>query len=134
MAKKRVNRNSSSFDIGQIASLQFNAYAGASKSMQTGPDFRKVGSNNFTSGQTAASGLSVATGSMLWLYNNDSVVHFFTLSTNSAVAAPSAFASGCPLAPGSWFQVSTGENSTIRTDSANVGVYIVNDDTALVDQ
>jgi hypothetical protein len=136
MAKnKRVSQNSSVMDSGAIAAAAFNAYSGADKVVMSGPDFKKISTNNFTSGQTAnAAGIPVKVGGILWLYNNSGSVAWFVLSTDAAVGAPSSFSTGIPLAANSWFQVACGENSIVRTSAATVGVYIMNDDTTLVDQ
>ena len=134
MAKKRVLRNGSAQDQGSISSASFNINAGGTKTLQAGPDFQKISTNTFTSGQTAnVTAISILPGSMIWAFNNSAATTWIVLSTDPAVSAPSSITTGIPIAANSWLQLNMGENSVVRTSSANVGVYIVNDDTTLVD-
>ena len=126
----RVNINNSANDIGAITSATHNAYAGAQKVLQVGPDFQKQGTNAYVSGQDFSTGGSVSPWDTLWIYNNSSSVAWIALSTATIAAAPTGFSNGIPLPPNSWSQLSTGPNSFVYTSAATVGVYVMNDDTA----
>ena len=134
MGIKRVNRKDSVAGQGDIINSQNNAFAGAQKILQAGPDFTKQGANAFVSGIDASSGsTSVAPSSILWLYNNSSTAAWLALSTAAIGSAPSGFSNGIPLPPNAWTQIGAGLNSFMRTSASTVGVYVVRDDTAIVE-
>jgi len=129
---RRVNKGSA-LDQSALASSQGNNYSGGHKVMSVGPEFMKQQGNTYCSGRDVSGGGSVYPGSILWLYNNDSVVHWVALGT-AAPAAPTGFTNGIPLPPNSWSPLAAGENSFIQTDSNKVGLYEVKDDTQLIQE
>jgi hypothetical protein len=135
MAAIRVNKPGSSLDQGALESTQANPYSGGKKSLTVGPDFMPqyvAGVQNaFVSGVDASAGINLAPWTSLWLYNNASTVAWVALSTSAIASAPSSFATGVPLPPNAWTQLSMGQNIFIRTSAATVGVYTINDDTTV---
>lgn len=66
-------------------------------------------------------------GSLVALFNSDTAVHFYATG-GSAMGAPSGATNGIPVFPGSLIVVPLGDDTYIRSDSALVFVYAVDED------
>jgi len=130
-SKKNRTNQGSALDSGAINSYQANPYAGGKKILAVGPEFLKQDTNAFISGRDVSTASPISPGSILYIFNNAATVAWIALSTDSAVAAPSAFTNGIPLKPNDWTILSAGENNFIRSSAATVGLYDVKDDTVL---
>jgi hypothetical protein len=73
-------------------------------------------------------GVLVGLGSMVQVFNSDTVVHYVSTGASGA-GAPSSPANGIPVPPGQYITISTGPDQQIRSDSSTVYGYLVDDET-----
>lgn len=134
MNKKRVRRSTAQVNVhlGDISAIGFNTRAGAAKSLKVGPEIRKK--TNAGLGAIDASTLQkILPGTLLAIYNNTNTVQWLTMNraSDGAPTTPTGLANAFPLKPNDWTYLSMGENDQILTSSAQVGVYIIEDESLL---
>jgi len=133
-SKKNRTNKGTPIDANAAASYQANSYSGGHKILAVGPEFLKQGTNAYVSGRDVSAGDVVTPGSILYIFNSTNQVHWVALSTATIASQPTGITDGIPLSPNAWTILSAGENSFIRTDNSNIGLYDVKDDTNLIDQ
>lgn len=126
---KRIIRSSSILDGSGITAVEHNPASGGKKTLSVGPEFQKDPANDYVSGANYLAGAQLVPGTVLYFYNNDTVVNWVTFAKNANPSAPSSFATGIPLPPNQWTCLSMGSNNWVRTGSANVGCYKIVDTT-----
>ena len=113
-------------DQGQIESIEHNSRAGARKVMQAGPQLEILG--------TLAAEKSIGYGRTVWVYNNAVAVGFVAFyEPGEAAPTPQALATGIPVPPNSYIQLSSGNKSIIVGSAATLGVYLVVDDSYITE-
>ena len=125
MSVKRVPNNRSAIDNGVATSIECNQYAGAKKVLNVGPQFQILG--------PIGSAVAIHPGASIAVFNtSNNTVNFIKISNDGS--APTGLADGIPVAPQAWLYVNIplGMNA-IRSNSANVGAYLIVDDTQLSD-
>jgi hypothetical protein len=127
-------------DPSSIASMQFNRSAGSQKVSEVGRHLLPV---PYVTGGTVAykTDLSTTTalpsaGLVLAVYSKDTVVQSITLSAASIASlaigvTDSSGNVGVPCAPGAWTYLAADIATWAVTSSANLLVFIVDDDTSV---
>lgn len=70
----------------------------------------------------------VNAGSTIWVFNSDTAIHY-VITGASGLAAPTGPANGIPVPPGEYICISNAGDNGIRSDSALVFGYLVDDET-----
>lgn len=121
-------------DLGQINNIVYNESSGAFKAISGGPNLIPLnnGSGGFTTNATTAR--AIPKGTTLAIYNNGTTAQSLTFGDNSGMAALAIGATdvngnvGCACEPGDWSYYNSYDKTWVRTDSANLIVYIVRDE------
>jgi len=127
-------------DPSIIDNLIYNNAAGSRKSTQVGGHYLPIPWNNsgtiaYTTDASTARILDP--GTCLAIYNKDTAIHSITLGESSSVAslAPGVTDAnghvGIPCPAGQWTYVACSTQNWIITDSNNLLVFIIDDDTRL---
>lgn len=133
--KIRQTNGNSVEDPVNITNLQYNEAAGAQKNLSVGPFLQplKDGAGGFTTNATTAR--AIRKGTAIAIYNNGSTAQAVSFGDASTMAALAAGATdvngnvGMVCRPNDWTYFNSDEKSWVRTDSANLIVYIIKDDT-----
>lgn len=140
--KIRQMKGSTTQDVLNGASLTFNRASGAQKNMIVGAHLKPLlvdpSIPSYTTDATTAK--SIRPGSLLAVYNNSGTVGSITIGDDSSVAAlavgatNSSGAVGIACKPNDWTYLSTFDKRFVRSSAATLLVYIVEDDTYIVDE
>jgi hypothetical protein len=130
-------------DPSAIAAIQHSDPAGSQKVSEVGRlplpfPYISGGAVAYTTNLTTSRPLP-RIGLGLAVYNNDTSVHSITVSqaTTAALAAGVTNAGGnvgIPCTPGTWTYIATGVNNWVVADSANLLVFLIADNTSIVNQ
>lgn len=135
MIPRRLKRTISRQQIGGAGDVLTASYSvgasGLKVSNQFGAEFKKSSVNGMGAIIADTAPAIIESGTAIAIYNNTSSVQWVNMNRDEdgALTAPTGFANAIPLAPNSWTYLNMGENNRIRTSSANVGIYILRDDT-----
>lgn len=139
--KKRNQPGNKSEDMAIIANLVYNQAAGADKVSEVGKHllpFATPGSG--TGYSTDVSGGAFAlpgAGKNLAIYNNSGAVEAITFGVDGTVTALAVGVTdsdgnvGLPCMPNSWSYFAAGYNSWVISTSANLLVFLINDNTSI---
>lgn len=128
-------------DPSAIDAITYNEASGAVKTLVVGPFLKPLndGAGGFTTNATAAK--SIRKGSSIAIYNTGTTtVQSVTFGDDSALAALAAGATdvngkvGYPCGPREWSYFNSNEKSWIRTNSADLLVFIIEDETYITSQ
>ena len=140
MAKNRNILGNKIKDTGSISNEQYNEASGAAKSVEIGPKLIPIptATGGTTSANAAAVGLPVA-GRSVYIYNNSltmGAVSFGgpTISAPVAGTIDASGAVGIPCEPNTWSRFSCGDATFVRTSAVTLLVFLVEDDSSLVQQ
>ena len=135
---KRIFSGPNTQDMGSIDNLTYSDQAGSRKVSVVGTNLIPLGdgAGGFTTLATTAR--IVVAGSNIAVYNNDTAVHFITLSnsnattalTNGATNAAGNVAIACP--PGAYTYIACYNSNWVIADSNKLYVYAVNDSTSII--
>lgn len=133
-------------DPSAIANVEYNDAAGSKKVSEVGRHnlpfpFISGGSVSYTTNLTTARPLPKK-GMPLAVYNNSGTVHSVTLgeSASSPAAALAAGVTdaaghvGVPCTPNAWTYIATGTKTWVIADSASLLVFLVSDNSSIVNQ
>lgn len=135
--KRRYKRVIVRQQVGGANDVLSFSYSTSSSSLKTsdsyGPEFKKVNNGGMGAIIANSSPVSISPGTPLAIYNNTTSVQWVNMnrSEDGPLTAPSGLSNAIPLAPNSWTYLNMGENDQIQTSSANVGIYVLVDDTDL---
>jgi hypothetical protein len=136
MAKKIRNIKSRAVqDGGIIENSIYNQASGGQKNISVGPHLLPLNASatTFTTDASTARALP-DTGKILYIFNNDTVIHSITLGESSAVVALAAGITdasahvGIPCPPNAWFAIACNEKTWVIADSNKLLVYLVDDE------
>jgi hypothetical protein len=128
-------------DYHNIVNLQYNESAGSVKATEVGGHLKPLndGAGGFTT--NAATARAVRKGTSLAIFNSSTTaVHAVTLSDSTTQAALAAGATtttglvGVPCAPLSWTYLPTNEKTVVRTNNAELLVFIIHDESYITSQ
>lgn len=127
-------------DPVNIANINYNEASGGTKNMQVGPFLKpiKLGAGSYTTDATTAR--SVRKGTALAIYNHSGTAQAITCGDSSAMAALAHGVTdangnvGIPCLPHGWTYLNTYEKQFIRTNSSNLMVFIIEDETYISSQ
>ncbi len=129
-------------DVGSIANVLYNEASGGQKNLPVGPALKPLdvdgSGTNWTTDATTARAL--VPGSILAIYNTSGAAESVTFgedNTVSALAAGVTNASGhvgIPCPPHSWSYLSSYDKRFVRSTSANLKVFIIRDESFIIDQ
>lgn len=139
--KKRNQPGNQTQDTAAIANLEYNQAAGAQKVTEVGRHLLPlpvpgVGTGYTTDVSGAAYALPGA-GKNLAVYNNSGTVEAITFGMDSTVTALAAGATdssgdvGLPCMPNSWSYFASGYNSWVISESSDLIVFLINDNTSI---
>lgn len=136
--KKR--QASENFDTFSVQSNIYNQYAGGEKNLQVGPYLKPICLEGGTFTTDATTARKIGAGAQVAIYNNSAsaaTARFSELNTVTAGVAGAVDAEGKPsiiLKPNDWTYLSSGEDSWLITSAATCLVYIIKDDSYMVNK
>lgn len=125
-------------DPSNAANLTYNEASGAFKNIDVGPFLKPIFTNGtYTTNATASTRLK--TGISFAIYNNSGAVQAVTFSDAAIPALGPGVTDvdgnvGIPCKPNDWTYLSNYEKPFIITNSANLLVFITQDDTYITSQ
>jgi hypothetical protein len=139
--KKRNFPGSHTLDTNQINNLGFNEISGAAKNTDIGKHLIPLndGAGGFTTDATAYKILP-AMGKSVAIYNNSAAVQSVTLGESTAIVSLGVGVTdasghvGIPCKPSDWTIIACGESQYIITSSADLLVFLIDDNTYLINQ
>ena len=140
MKKRNVIGNKVN-DPSAIAALTYNEKAGAQKNTEVGRKLLplKADASTFTTDASTARALP-APGKNLAIYNNSDAVAAVTFGENDSITALSSGVTdseghvGIPCTPNEWTYVAAGESTHVIAESADLLVFLIDDDTHIQQQ
>jgi hypothetical protein len=140
--KIRQMKGSTVEDVLNAASLTFNRASGGQKNLGVGPHLKPLlvdpATNTYSTDATTAR--TLRPGVLLAIFNKGSSVYSVTLGSDTSVAALAVGVTnsngevGIPCKPGDWTYLSTFDKRTVITNNNNLVVFVVEDDTYIVDE
>ena len=128
-------------DAGILENLMYNNASGARKSVQVGPHLLPLPTpgvgTGYTTNVSAAAYALPSAGRNLAVYNNSGSVAAITLGTTSSITALAVGVSddngnvGIACLPNAYTYIATGYSNWIISSSANLIVYLINDDSSI---
>lgn len=109
---------------GNVNDNEYNEKAGAKKVLPLGGKFIKP----YLGALNAGVQTTLGAGSTVAVYNNSAATVFVTTGV-AGLSAPTNATDGIPVSAFSWFYVSMGPDTHIRSSSANAFGYELDDDT-----
>lgn len=139
MSKKIRNVDGNNLvDPSTIANLTFSNKSGAQKQVDVGRALLPLQSDATTWTTNATTAIPLpAKGKCLAVYNKSGTVQSLTLGDDGAMAALAIGATdgsgnvGIACTPNDWTVIACGERRWVRADSANLVVYLIDDDTSI---
>lgn len=138
MANKKIRQieGTNAQDPGANDILSYSDQAGSRKISEVGRHLLPLGdgASGFTTDASTARVLP-SPGKNLAVYNNSAAVHAVTLGLNNAVPANAAGVAtaidqvGIACPPNAWTYIACAYHNWVRTDSASLLVYIIDDNT-----
>jgi hypothetical protein len=122
-AAKRKVKSLLATSPGLISQLSFNEPAVGNKNLAIGPFF-SVFKGSCTTPTRIGARMCV------YCFNNSSAPLWVNVG-DETVSVSASFTGGIPIPPFAWFPLGMGDNTHIITSSANVGVYLVDDNIVL---
>lgn len=129
-------------DAVNIGNLTFNRASGAQKNMSVGAHLKPLVDNpavpSYTTNATTAK--AIKPGTLLYVYNNSGTVGSLTLGEDNTIAALAVGVTdalghvGIACTPNDWTHISVYDKRFVITNSANLLVYVVEDDTYISDE
>lgn len=142
--KNRTIAGDKSRDPSSIELLTYNEKAGARKSLTVGPALIPVPTSSGFSTDASVAPLALpAAGTQLAIFNKSATTAFAATVGDSSMTAQaiggiqttaSGTFVGVPVAPNSWLYLSSAQWTYIATNSNNLVVFIIDDDTYIVTQ
>lgn len=143
MNKRNVKGNKV-VDPSLISNNEYNEASGAQKQIDVGPKLIPIPTPLTPFGVTVANAAAVplpSKGRSVAIYNNAGVVGVVTFGDSTvtaqalgAVNAAQPTSVGIPCKPNDWTYLSAGDATHIITSAATLFVYLIEDDTSLVQQ
>lgn len=140
--KIRQMKGSTTQDVLNAGGLTFSRSSGAQKNLIVGPHLKPIlldpAAPSYTTDATTARGLRP--GSMLAVYNNSGTVGSVTIGDDSTVPAlavgvtNAAGLVGIACKPNDWTYISLFDKRYVRSSSVNLIVYVLEDDTFIIDE
>lgn len=132
-------------DQSIIDNLTYNDAAGSQKVSEVGRHllpvpFINAGALAYTTDLSTTARPLPKSGMGLAVYNKDTTLHAVTLGDDGTVTALAAGATdssgnvGVPCAPGAWTYVATSLRKWVKTDSAQLVVLLISDNSLVVNQ
>lgn len=131
-------------DPGAIANLEYNNASGSKKVSEVGRRLLAIPTvtANVLTYTTDASTARVlpSAGRNLAIYNNSAAIHAVTLGEDNTVVALAAGVTdtaghvGIPCTPNSWTYVACGPKNWVKTDSATLLVFLIDDLTKIAQE
>jgi hypothetical protein len=112
---KRLNRIT---PISTAVQQSYSDHAGVFKVSEAGLYLKPIGALN--------AAVLVGQSANIAIFNSDSAVQYVAFGA-AAMGAPSSAANGIPVPAGSWLRLSSGPNDYVRSSSANVFGYAIED-------
>lgn len=109
-------------DGGSVSSVIYDAYAGGNKQVQVASKLTFF---------PVTGPVGIKKGSIIYAFNKSASVEWLMLSNNPTPALAGFNEDWLPLKPMDWTILNSGDNEKINISSANVGVYLMFDDTVL---
>lgn len=140
--KFRQTKGNTVEDVLNIGNLIYNKASGAQKNVAVGPHLKPLINDasvpSYTTNATVVK--SVRPGTALAIYNNSGTVASITLGEDNTIASLAAGVTdaaghvGVPCTPNSWTYISVFDKRFVIASSANLLVFVMEDDTYIAEE